>query len=235
MVQRRYESQISSGCGKVDVGARLVRLRLEREPIAVALVHRIPTEIIDCIAKPLDCLVGPPASIRLDAFSSAPHHEDLRPELSTDIHRLHSLLKSVSSDARIVRGEGAVAKDRIVEEIDRGHRHPEPRFLASSLELAYDAIALGRRRVDWHEIVVVKIHAHGAYFGQQADQLDWRHRGPDGLSERVAPAIADRPQAEREFMLGARCVRIVWHFHYLRVRAEKPVALLHRSGLLYST
>src|SRR3989442_9732927 len=137
MIERRYESQISSCRWKVNVGARLVGFRFERKAIVVTLIDRILAEIIDCVAKSFDRLVWTTAGIGLNAFSSAPHHENLRSQLRADLHRLHSLLKRVGSDARIVRGESAVAKYRIVEEIHRSHRDLEAGFLASTFELAH--------------------------------------------------------------------------------------------------
>src|SRR5438128_11465087 len=115
MIKRLDEGQISSSGWKVDVRARLIRLRLERELVTVALVDRILAEVIERLAKSLDRFVGPPACIRLDAFTSSPHHKDRCSQLSADVHRLHRLLNSVRSDARIVRGERAVTKHRVIE------------------------------------------------------------------------------------------------------------------------
>ena len=45
------------------------------------------------------------------------------------------------SNTRIVRRERAVAKDRIVEEVDGGHGHDKAVLLTRALEVRHDAVA----------------------------------------------------------------------------------------------
>src|SRR5262249_27378686 len=70
----------------------------------------------------------------------------------------------------------------------------------SLTEVPYDAVAVGRGRVDRHEIVVVKIHAPGAEFSKLVYSCHRVERGPDELAEWIAPTIADGPKTEREFV-----------------------------------
>ena len=79
------------------------------------------------------------------------------------------------------------------------------------LELADDAIALGRRGVDRHEIVVVQVDAPGADLAEQRHGVDGRQRRPHGIAERVAAAVADGPEAERELVLRARRIGVCHH------------------------
>ena len=78
-----------------------------------------------------------------------------------------------------------------------------------------DAIAVRGRRVDGHEIVVVEIDAPRANFCEQRNRIGWRERRPDDVAERIAAAIADRPEAERELVLGARS-ELIGHMVLLR-------------------
>ena len=48
--------------------------------------------------------------------------------------------------------------------------------------------------------------ATGADLGQQVDDLDRRDRRPYRLAKRVAPDIADGPEAERKLVLRFGCV-----------------------------
>jgi hypothetical protein len=71
-------------------------------------------------------------------------------------------LQSVKPDARIAGSERAILEDRIVEKIGCGHRHLHSIVGECLLELADDPIALGSRRINRHQIVVMKIDTIGA-------------------------------------------------------------------------
>ena len=116
-------------------------------------------EEVDRVAEPLDRLLRVLRRVRLDALASAPEHVRLGAELHAEVDRAHGLLQRVRADARVVARERAVAKDRIAEQVRRRHRHLHARVVERRLELAHDPIALGRRRVARHEIVVVQVHA----------------------------------------------------------------------------
>ena len=59
-----------------------------------------------------------------------------------------------------------------------------------------------------HQVVVVQVHAPRADFAEQRGGID-RDRAPvaDDVAERIAAAVADGPEAKREFVLGTRGVR----------------------------
>src|SRR5881394_623487 len=61
-----------------------------------------------------------------------------------------------------------------------------------------DLLALGGGRAGRHEVVIVEVHAARAELGELGDGVDGVERGPGLVPERVPPAVADRPQPERE-------------------------------------
>jgi hypothetical protein len=73
-------------------------------------------------------------------------------------------------------------------------------------EICDNAVALGGCGVDRDEVVVVKVDAPGARLREHRDGVNRPQRVADGVSERVAPAVADGPQAERESVFRTRRV-----------------------------
>jgi hypothetical protein len=155
MIEGCDEPEVGASGGHIDVRARLVRLRLERELVTVLLVQRVFAEIVDCFAQSLNGFVRAATSICFNPFTSAPQHKDLRSKFRTQIHCAHGLLHRVGADARVVRRKRAVAEGRIEEEIDRRHRNSNAVFFARSPERMHNLIALGRRSVNGHKVVVV--------------------------------------------------------------------------------
>ena len=204
MSERWNESEIRAGGGHVDVAPRLVRFRFEREREAVLPIDRVLTQIVHRFAQPLDGFVGPTARVRFGPFAAAPQHEDARAELSPQVHRPHRLLDGVRAHARVIRRERAVAKHRIEEQVHRRHRHDDAVTLARAFEARDDAIALGRRGVDRHEIVVVQVHSPRACLREQRDGIVGRKRLANGVAERIAAAVADGPEAEGELVRRRR-------------------------------
>ena len=113
---------------------------------------------------------------------------------------MHRLLQGVGTDAGVVRREGAIAEDRIGEQVRRRHRHAHAVVLEGLLEAADDAVAFGGRGVNRHQIVVVEIDAPRAEIAQPLDRNDRVHRWPDELAEGVSTAVADGPEAEGELV-----------------------------------
>jgi len=99
----------------------------------------------------------------------------------------------------------------ISEQVRRRHRHDEPPIVTRLPKLADDPVAVWRRGVDWHQVVVVQVDAPGAHLGEQVDDLHRRQPRTHRIAERVATRIADRPQTERELVRGAWLVRVVRH------------------------
>ena len=121
--------------------------------------------------------------------SRPPHStNDLGAQLGAQIHRAHRLLHRVGAHARVVGGEGAVAEDRVVEEIHGRHRHDQVVLLARPREVTDDPITLGGRGIDRHEVVVVKVHAPCADLAEQRGGVDRRRAG------RTASPKGSRPR-----------------------------------------
>jgi len=206
VVQRLDERQHVPDRRQVEVAARLVRLRLQRETQVVTLVDRILAQKVDRLLEPFSGLRRILGGVGLGAFPSAPEYVSLGPTLHAQIDRRHRLLQRVRPHLRVVARERAVAKGRVREQIGRRHRHNQALLLQRLLEIAHDAVALGRGRFDRDQVVVVEVDAPGAHLAQQLHQLHRRARFPHPHAERVAPGVADRPQAEAEFVFRSRCV-----------------------------
>jgi hypothetical protein len=95
----------------------------------------------------------------------------------------------------------------------RRHRHFHARGVEGGLELPDDPVALGGRRVPGDEVVVVEVHAVGAQLRELLDDARRRYRRADGIAERIAARVADRPQSEREVVLGPRRVGVIVVVH----------------------
>ncbi len=159
-------------------------------------------QVVDRVPQPLHGLVGASARVRLGPLAPAPEDEDLRAELRADVHRAHRLLDRVRAHGGVVRRERAVAERRIEEQADGGHRDDQTVGRTRLGELLDDAVALGGRGVDRHEIVVVEVDAPGADLAEQLRGLDRGQWRTDFGPERIAAAIGDGPQAEGKLVLG---------------------------------
>jgi hypothetical protein len=91
-------------------------------------------------------------------------------------------------------------------------------------KLAHDPVALRRRGVDGHEVVVVEVDAPCAHLGEQAHDLDRRARRPDEVAERIAPAMADGPETEGELVLGTGKIGICSHDRTSNLTVHAEVA-----------
>ena len=80
--------------------------------------------------------------------------------------------------------------------------------LEGRLELADDAVALGRGRAEWHEVVVVEVDPPRADLGELRDGAVGVRGGARRVAERVAAGVADRPEAEAELVGGLGSVGV---------------------------
>src|SRR5206468_11606763 len=101
------------------------------------------------------------------------------------------------------------------------HRHHDAVPFARAGKLLHDPIALGRRRVDWDQIVVVQVDAPRPNLRKHRDGGGRRKRIPDRITEWIAAAVADRPQSKRELVLTTGHVRIR-HSRCVQVTALRP-------------
>jgi hypothetical protein len=204
VLQRLDEREHRADGGEVDVGPRLVRLRLQREPQIVPLVLHVPAEEVHPVRVPAERLERVLRGVGLDALAATPEHVRRRAELDAEVDRRHRLADRVRAHARVVRGEGAVAEHRVAEQVRGRHRDDEPRGVQRLREVGHDPVPLVRVGVDRDEIVVVQVHAPRTDFGQQLHELHGSEHVADRVAERVEARVADRPQAEREAVLGLR-------------------------------
>src|SRR5580704_14008716 len=105
MVEGGNKSEIVAGGGHIDVAARLVGLRLEGESISITASYAVLAKVIDGFAQAFDGVIGAAAAIRLDTFAATPQNEDLRTQLSAEVHRAQGLLQGVGANLRIVGGK----------------------------------------------------------------------------------------------------------------------------------
>ena len=202
MLESIDESEHVSGGREEHVAARLVGLRLEREPEVVALRAHVLAQEVDGVAVPAERGAGILGGVRLHAFSPAPADVHRRPQLHRQVDGPHGLLQGVRPHPRVVTGKGAVAEDGIREKVGGRHRHAHPRVGERLLELAHDAIPLRGRGVPGHQVVVVQVDAIGAELRQLTNDANGGKRGPYGVPERIASRVADGPEPEREVVLG---------------------------------
>ena len=75
----------------------------------------------------------------------------------------------------------------------------------------------------------MQVDAPRARLAEQRHRVLRRQRLADGVAERIAPAIADRPQTEGELVLGTRCER-VRHDTFRRAMGERVRNLAESAG-----
>ena len=135
----------------------------------------------------------------------------MRAQLCAQIHRAHRLLQRVKPHARIVGCKGTILEYRIIEEIRRRHWHLHTVIVESLFEFAHDAITLLRRRIDPHEVIVMKIDPISAEPAQLFDHFDGTQTRPRGIAKRIASAIAHGPEPESEFVFRVWLVIVTRH------------------------
>jgi hypothetical protein len=204
--------------------------RFECKAKAVTSVHRVRTQVVDRLAQPFHRFVSAAARVGFGALAPAPKDKNLRAELRTKIHRPHRFLDGVCANARIVRGKRAVAEHRVVEQVDRRHRHHDAVTPTCGLKVFDNPIPLGRRGVYRNKIVIVEVDAPGPHFGQQRDRVCWRKHGTDRIAERIASAVSYRPETERKFVLRPRSELIRHKVSQDATCASTPPAMLRSAG-----
>ncbi len=207
VLERLDEGQHRADRGQIDVGPRLVRLGLEREPQVVALITHVAAQEVEGVGVPPEGGQRILRRIGLHALSPAPEDVGGGAELHAEIDGAHRLLERERAHTRVVRREGPVAEHRVAEQVRGGHRHDEAGRIQRLAEVGHDLIALVRARVDRHEVVVVQVHSPCADLGQELDELDGREHLARGIPEGVEAGVTDRPQPEREPVLLCGFVR----------------------------
>lgn len=98
------------------------------------------------------------------------------------------------------------------EEVRRGHRHDHVVIVQGLLEVAYDAVALGRTRIERDEIVIMEADAPGSKFRKLLDDIDGIESRAHEIAEGVATAIANGLETKTEFVRFFRCVLVAGSF-----------------------
>ena len=209
MIQRVDQRQCVPDRREEDVAAGLVRLRLQRELVVVALRDGVFTEEVERVAEPLHRLLRILRGVGLRALSAAPEDVRRRAELLAEVHRAHGLLQRVPANFRVDARERAVAENGVAEQIGRGHRHLHTRGVERRLELLHDPVALRRGGIARDEIVVVEVDAIRPQLAELVDDLDGADDRTRRVAERVAAGVAHRPQPEGEMVLRARSVGVL--------------------------
>src|SRR5579883_588528 len=164
MVQRVDEGEHVADGWQVDIGARLIWLRLQSEAQVVAVVNYILAQEVHGVAHALEGHNRVFRRLRVNAFAPAPEDVNAGSQLRAQIDCLHGLLQSVGAYCGVIRGESSIFEDRVEEEIGSGHRHDHAVVVQSLFEVAHDAVALGRRGVYGTEVVVVQADAPCSQF-----------------------------------------------------------------------
>ena len=104
-------------------------------------------------------------------------------------------------------------------------------IVEGSLEFGDDAISFSSRRINRHQIVIVKIYAISAEPAQFFDDLHGTDAGSGCFAKWIATAIADRPQTEREFVFRFWGVYVFSHHEtlqanrtYLTYGSHRPIS-----------
>jgi hypothetical protein len=202
VVEGADEGQITRRRGEVQIAPWFVRLRLERKPEVVLSVADVGAQEIQRLSDSPESLDGVLRGVDLGALPAAPEDVEAGAQLDAEINGAHRLLQRVGADVRIVRGERAIAKDGIREEIRRRHWHAQPGVGDGPAKVANQPITLRRAGIDRHEVIVMQVDAVGADVAQAPHGLDRREHGPRRIAERIATPMADRPEAEREAVGG---------------------------------
>ena len=206
VVERLDEGQHVADRRQIEVAARLVRLRLQREAQIIALIDHIFTQKVERLLEPFSGIGRTLAGVRLCAFPPAP--EDIRAgaALNAQVDGGHRLLQRVGPHLRVIAGEGAVPKCRVRKKIRRRHRHDQAVLVQRLFEVAHDPVAPGRGRIDRHQVVVMEVDAPRADLPQKLDQLHRRAHLPHRVAERVASNVADGPKTKTEFIFRFGCI-----------------------------
>src|SRR5207302_1733080 len=122
MVERSDEAEHRADRRKVDIAARLIRLRLQRKLQIILLVAHIITQEIERLAEAFEALLWVLAGVRLDTLAPTPKDVELGTQFHAKVNRVDRLLQGIRAHLRIIGGKRAILESRIEKEIGRRHR-----------------------------------------------------------------------------------------------------------------
>lgn len=184
-----------------DVATRLVRLGLDGEPEAVALVDDVLAEQVERLLHPVQRDPHVLRSAGLRTLPAAPGHIRLGTQFDREVDIADHLAQREPAHVTVVGRETAVLEDRVREQVRRRHRDLETGRVQRLTEPLHDAFALGVRRAERDQVVVVEGHTVGTELRELLDGVDRVDRRAGRVAERVAPLPAHGPQAEGELVL----------------------------------
>src|SRR2546421_8671579 len=191
MIKRVDEAEHMADGGEIDIGAWLVRLRLQSEAHLVPVLHHILAQEVDRIAHTLDRYHRVLPGICFGTFTSTPEDIGGCAQFGTQVNCSHRLLQGKSAYRWIVRGESSIFENRMEEKVRRCHRHDHAIIRERLLELAHNAVTLGRRCIEWNKVVIMQIDAPGPQFREFLHHVNWiKWRGNETARGGAAPASA---------------------------------------------
>ena len=190
-----------------DVAARLVRLRLEREPDVVALRPHVLAEDVEALLVAVESDADVLGAVGVGAFPSTPAHVGRCTQFGGDVDVVHHLADRVAPHLTVVRRESAIAKHGMEEEVRGGHRADHARLVQRLLEPGDATRAIGVALARGEQVVVVVRHAPHAELAHLLHEVDRVGPWPRLVAERIATDVADRPHAEGELVFRTRFVR----------------------------
>src|SRR5262252_9122513 len=201
MVECRNQAQVMPGCGHINVCARLVGLGFQCKLETIAAVDVVLAQVIDSLTEALDCCIGLAACVCLCSVTSKPQDKDLCAELRTQVHSSQGFLQGIGTHFRIVGGKGSITKYGMKSQIDRSHGHMDAVVFAGLLEPPHNAVPLLWCGVNGHQVVIMQIHTPGANLTEHRHNVHGRNDRTYEVAERIATAVSDCPQTERELVL----------------------------------
>ncbi len=201
-VQGLDERERVADGGQQDVAARLVGLRLDREPQVVAAVDDVLAEQVERLLVAVQRGGDVLGRAVLRALAAAPGDVDLGAELGGQVDVAHHLADREPAYVAVVVGEAAVLEDRVREQVGRRGGDHQPGVGEALLEAVDDRRAGVVVAAERDQVVVVEVHAVRTDAGEPVEGVDRVHRRTGGLAERVARLPADGPEPERELVVG---------------------------------
>ncbi len=183
-----------------DVAAGLVRLRLDGEADAVALLDHVGGEQVEALAVAVERGLDVLGAVVLGALAATPEDVGLSPQLGGQVEVAHHLAQRVATHAAVVAGEAAVLEHRVGEQVGGDHRDDQAGLGQRVLEPGDLLVALARLGAERHQVVVVERHAPRAELAELVHRLDRVEVGAGRVTERVTGLPADRPQSEAELV-----------------------------------
>src|SRR5205807_2929922 len=104
-----------------------------------------------------------------------------------------------------------VLEDRMIEIVRRGHRGFNAPVANRPLEVATNLVALGSRRAEGDDVVVVELEAVTIPLGQPLDAFHCREFRSSLVAKRITAAVLQAPQAKGKLVVPRRRVIVGWH------------------------